>query len=370
MDEKTHHAIDELNAVHNKMKRKFQNQSQMKIDIARAKKMQDYLQLFKKIGNNDIPEEQRKDVNFQRELSLEGMEEIVKQVGTFLNIQRYKLFQNRHEWYRGEKAKLGADDIFEAELYALLIKAGEMALKDEKKDIKLGVNLIGGVAGNIKDSVNIAQSTEEIFKKMMDGVSDKDIQKFLHETEIITTPTARSAKVDVTGYNKSFDISSSIKPEWQDFIKTFQGANFSVKNYSSKTKYVNNVIHLGNTNTLKAMYGILSSLGYGEKKATHIYAHTKFSYLLGHSAAKGEGPSHILHMRFAYELTGAGLWTETDDGLQQLDEVDFFIYNDPSSDNIFVRSTKEMISQSMDYLDTSNIGDPWNSSIVILKSSF
>lgn len=370
MDEKTHRAIDELNSVHNKMKKKFQNQAQMKADVIKAQKMQTYLQLFKRVGNNSIPQEQKTDVNFQRELSLEGMEEIVKQVGSFLNIQRYGLFRNRHEWYQGKNAKLGADDIFEAELYALLLKAGEKALEDGEQDINLGVDIIGGVTGNIKNSESIFQSTEKIFQKMVDGVKDQDIQKFLHETEIISNPTARSAKVDVTGYSKSFDISSNIKPEWQDFIKTFQGAKFSVKNYSSQTKYINNVIHLGNTNTLKAMYGVLSSLGYGEKKATHIYAHTKFSYLLGYSAAKGEGPSHILHMRFAYELTGAGLWTETEQGLQQLDEVDFFIYNDPSSDNIFVKSTKEMISNSMEYLDASKIGDPWNSSIAILKSAF
>jgi hypothetical protein len=52
----------------------------------------------------------------------------------------------------------------------------------------------------------------------------------------------------------------------------------------------------------------------------------------------------------------------------KLDSADFFIYNDPASDNIYVRSTKEMIANAMNYMAT--VKDPLHSNIIILKNSF
>ena len=193
---------------------------------------------------------------------------------------------------------------------------------------------------------------------------EENVQKVMEESEITTTPIARAGKTDVTGYSKEIDISADIKPEWRNFIKTFQGANFSVKNYS---KGKNQVIHLGNTNYFKAMYGVLSSLSFDSNKAVHIYAHTRTSYLFKQSAYTDEGQAHIIHIRFVYELAGSGLY---DENMQKLDEVDFFIYNVPNNNNIFVRSVKEMIAQVQDYVQFPSIGNPWNSDIVVLKSTF
>jgi len=70
-------------------------------------------------------------------------------------------------------------------------------------------------------------------------------------------------------------------------------------------------------------------------------------------------------LRFAYELAGGGL---RDESGQKIDSADFFIYNDPASNNIYVRSTKEMIANAMNYM--GNVRDPLRSNIIILKNSF
>ena len=70
-------------------------------------------------------------------------------------------------------------------------------------------------------------------------------------------------------------------------------------------------------------------------------------------------------MRFAYELAGGGLY---DSSGNRLDSADFFIYNDPASDNIWVRSTKEMIYNITKYI--GNMSNNINSEVIILKNSF
>ena len=73
-----------------------------------------------------------------------------------------------------------------------------------------------------------------------------------------------------------------------------------------------------------------------------------------------------MHLRFAYELSGGGLYDA--DG-NRLDAADFFIYNDPTSNNIWVKSTKEMIANATDYMDKV-VRNPLTSGIVVLKQSF
>ena len=368
MDNKTHHAIDELNTVHTKMKLKYIENPRVVEDKQRAKKMEQYLRMFKQLAAHKLDESFDNKVDFQRALEIEGMQSVVNDIEKALG-SKY-LFRLGHWWNGAQEIarKTDADDVFEGQLYMLLQKAGEAALIDSNEKMELGINIVGDVKGNtVKNPALITKQINNITKKIMQSIGDETIAHAIQPSDIIKNPTWRAGKVDVTGYSKTINISSEIKPEWQEFISTFQGTNFSLKNYASNTKIPNEIIHLGNTNYFKAIYGVLGSLGFNANSSNHIYVHTRVSYLFGHTAAQGEGPEHIVHMRFAYELTGAGLYDEQG---KKLDEVDFFIYNDPASDNIFVRSVQEMIQNTFQYLDMSRIGDPWTSGIVIAKASF
>lgn len=326
--------------------------------------MELYLRAFKKLGEkNKTQQDIDQKVHFQRALEAEAMNEIVLEVNKALKTKN--LFNLGHNWSSAQQiAKTtGADDVFEAELYMLLEKAGEKALIDKNKS--LGVTLIGNLQGNV-NITNFNNFTDTIVKNLINNIDESELSKFVRPSDLTNMPIFRSAKTDVTGYSKFIDVSTDIKPEWREFISIFQGANFSLKNYASTAK--TEVIHLGNTNPFKAIYGVLTSLGFNEEESMHIYAHTRISYLLNHSVAKApDGPSHIIHMRFTYELTGSGLYDQQGN---KLDEVDFFIYNDPASENIYVKSVKEMIKNVYSYLDISKIGDPWHAGIVVPKISF
>ena len=75
--------------------------------------------------------------------------------------------------------------------------------------------------------------------------------------EFINTPTFRSGKVDVASFSGNFTFEADMKPFWKDFIRTFRGARFTVKNYGA-SKYES--IHLGNTDITKSLLGSLSDI--------------------------------------------------------------------------------------------------------------
>lgn len=359
-----HHLMTDLKQVHDILYMKYNIEQEAAVDIIRAQKMEQYLRAFKKLGNmNNI-----NNGVIKNSLEAQAIQNIAQSVGKALGIGQqkgYSLFRNAHSWYQDKKylSTWGADDVFEAELAKLLQLAGEEAV--QKKNINLGVSIIGGEAGNVSQEglKYFSDLPDTIIKKTYQKIQKKGqdiLYKSSGKSQVITTPTFKSAKVDVTGYDTNFLIEADIQPFWKDFINTFSGAKFTVKNYSSKAK--TETIHLGNTNLYKAFYGTLTEAGIDSESSAHVFYHTIHSKTLSK-----EGGEHVIHIRFAYELTGDGLY-DNDSPPHKLDAADFFIYNDPSSDNIWVRSTKAMIAEAMNYM--GNIPDPLHSSIIILKESF
>ena len=355
---KTHRAIDEINRVHAKLGKTFLQKRAISADVARAQKMQEWLYKIKNLDEKNLSDDA-----IQQNLELQGLLQIKEMAGQILGTKGSYLFKQAHFWKSAmETSKaMGAGDIAEADLYAILTAAGEFAV-NKGASANLGVALVGSASANVQ----INGALDDMVKKMLNSLGNSIENRKYFESEIINAPVARSGKADVSGYSKTINIEATIKPEWQEFIRLFQGAKFSMKNYNSKNS-TQLTIRLGQTNPFKAMYGILTALGYKQQTALHIYMHARMSYLYGGSLSNSEeGAKYIMKMRFAYELTGAGLYDATTG--ENLDAVDFLIYNDPGSDKIFVRSTKAMI-QDFDIYNASH-GDPWHSEIVILKQSF
>jgi hypothetical protein len=92
-------------------------------------------------------------------------------------------------------------------------------------------------------------------------------------------------------------------------------------------------IHLGNSLPAKAVSGALNYLGYGSEEVDSVL-------LWGSAGDSEEIKRHIYHLRYIYELTGAGL---IDANGNPSGLVDFIVYNDPSSDAIYVKSTAEIL---------------------------
>ena len=336
-----HSIYDEMRDVHTRMIAKYNIEKSAAADIRRAEKMEQYLRAFKAAGNQRNDKIQGPII---KGLEQQAMADLATQVGQALGIGQYSLFRNEHLWYKGvSQQRWGADDVFEAELQRFL----NIAVQEATGGAQQGdARLLGNLPGNIA-------------KKYLDVIA-KNGQKLAQHgssSAIVTTPTFRSGKVDVASFSGNFTFSAEMQPFWKNFINTFKGARFTVKNYSSRAS--TEVIHLGNTDITKSLIGALSDIRGVQSQAIHIFEH---------SMAFAGDPlisQHLLHLRFAYELAGGGL---RDTSGNRIDSADFFIYNDPASNDIFVRSTKEMIANAMNYMGA--VTDPLHSNIVILKNSF
>lgn len=360
-----HSLPGELGDVHARMIEAYELEQAARVDAARAKKMEQYLRAFKMLGKN----KNKNNPAYQDSLEAQAFQEVAREVGQALGIEKstgyYSLFGNVHSAYISQQKEWGADDVFEAEFVKLLELAGQKAA-NKKTEITMGVSLTGGKTANINKSglSALANLSENIARQSLEDFGSRGqglVQQHTLPSELITSPTFRSGKVDATGFNREWIIEADIKSSWQGFINAFAGATFTLKNYNSKSK--TETIHLGSSNLYKAMYGTLNGqLGYDADESAHIYYHTINFY--GKTKDEEVG-SHIIHLRFVYELTGQGLY---DMEGNRLDGADFFIYNDPVSDNIWVRSTKEMIAEIQNYI--GNVSDPLHSGIVLLKNSF
>lgn len=320
----------------------------------KALQMQMYLQYFKKIflspeqhmTNNPLLQS----LGFEEEAIKEMRSRFQQILGVTNNYNQ--IFRSEHKWYNYRK---DFDDIVEGELNALLQVMAEKATGI--KNIDLGQKIQGSESA----IVDIDTLSKELIDKLVQncGNSINSVQS----TEIIEgiKAVARSQKVDNTGYSKDLVISAKINSKFQNFIDLFSDVTFSVKNYKGNLDYN---IHLGSTNAFKAMYGALRSLDIPPAEAVHIYSHSNMSYKLRpHNIDRN---NDIFHLRFMYELMGSGLIDPQ--SKKPLKEVDFLIYNDPTSDKIFVKSTKSLIADILDdkYMKITN---PWKG-IYIAKQKF
>lgn len=340
-----------LNEVHRELIAKIQINNKAAKDRIKAQRMQAILYKLKNLS-------------FQPTDEVEGLlsdqaQQIIDESLAILNANRKgnrrlssnDLFHRVH----GTSTSYGGDDIFEEELAAALTVIEQQATG---RASNIRSRLVGGQSTNIRLSEEINKDIEKIMNQYVKGISTKINNKAGEKNKQWMRPVARSGKVDVNGLSV-VSVDAELNPLWDELYRLFSGCTFSVKNYSSYfTNSLN--IHLGNTDYYKALYGSLSDLGYDQRAADAII----YSGLKSYQSSQNKSVAlHFYHLRFIYELTGAGLY----DAEGPVSGVDFLIYNDPSSDAIFVRSTADLIAQE---LAKKHITSMPTSGIVIAKSKF
>lgn len=349
ISKQSHSSAQELSNVHKEMIAKIQ----LKKEVDEAKEMQQYLQYFKKIFYH--PEDYTSNEPILQGLGLE--EEIIKQMRTrFQQIlgvtsQYQQIFRSEHKHYQARK---DFDDIVEGELNALLQVIAEKATGIN--NVTLGQKITGSQSVNIIGDFSKI-TIDELIKSFEGKITKKTASKIIEDMKV----SARSGKIDNTGYSRELVLNATILPQFGHFINLFTGKNFSVKNYKSNNQYD---IHLGSTAVFKAMFGTLTYLGYNQEDSTHIYSHAFASWKKRPNVISRN--NDIFHLRFMYELMGGGL-IDIETG-KPLDAVDFLIYNAPDTEQIYVKSTKQLVQEIINN-KTIKIQNPWKG-IYISKLNF
>lgn len=154
-------------------------------------------------------------------------------------------------------------------------------------------------------------------------------------------------KIDVQGYE--INITGNPTPELLKIYDLLKDATFTAKNYDSiggtweqrlagigeDISY--RPLSLGESNPFRAIYSVLTDLGYEHRTAISAAYH-------GYNKIKKDNDenvsTHLYHIRLAYELMGIGLLYQG----KSYGIAKYLIYNDPSG-NIYVRSTMDILSE-------------------------
>ena len=185
----------------------------------------------------------------------------------------------------------------------------------------------------------IEQTSKSIGIKNLKLKSDQDIITF---SEI-------ERKSDNTGLHSTISMPVGINEDLANIYRILNRAKISAKNYKtvgSKGEDLSEFgIKLGTTNPFRAFYSVLSDLHYSNYNIQKTFVGLFLDY---ENNPSSEAELHFNHIRFVYELTGQGM------GLSQngKEGVNFLVYNDPTSSNVYVRSAAQMI---VDLLENKNV---------------
>lgn len=367
INDREHDAVSDFSVVHDRLSSKILLKNGATTDSMRAAEMEKYLRAIKAASNSkgNVKRSSAIAESFE-DLAYEDLVSIAEDSLKIMNKSRKSkttsvaaLFNREHSHQDSKRTSLEVDDVFEEEFYAVLQAVADKATNG--KGYELGASLTGGQLAITK---NFANMTDDLIKEYMNELY-QGLLKHNYTEEEAQTELAKmnlkpkSGKVDVTGFNLNF--TGRLDEKWEKMVQAFSGASFTLKNYTSRADVME--IHLGQTVPFKAISGALDDLGFNDNEATHIFFHGKNSYRKHGTPELG---THAYHTRLYYELTGAGLYDEEGN---PIDAADFLIYNDPYTNDIFVRSTKQIIYDLISK-EVAFKGDPFNSAITIRKSYF
>lgn len=256
-----------------------------------------------------------------------------------------------------EQGALFEED-FAAVLKSILdvIDPDNITQKLQLKDINIGsvvgttdINALSELVDTYSEAykTEILQETQSTFEKtkmkMVFGKIDTIIDK------------------NLVSLNGEVDIPAKL-------LAALSHASFTDKSYRSitykdgeKIDLGDRQIHLGNSNPYRAVLGSMRSLGFSQNIAEHVFYGGR-NILSGiDNSPPPESPVevrlHIYHLRYVYELTGAGiLYANYGNSLSQ--GAKFLVYNDPMSEVIKVVATSKIIYDLLNNKDTFN-GNPF-----------
>ena len=341
-----------LNEVHTAINAKY-NASKNN-DAINAIKLQNFFQQLK-IAAANKKENNAVIYNIFLDDLLNDIDAIAKSRNKNYNITNLFKRRGKNSQEQGMILEQELTDVIEAILEKI---SGEKVLRED-------IN-IGAKTGNVKFT-----AIDDIIYDINDNTKEELVKKLNKEKQPLYYLKNVAGKIDVKGFEVS--ITGQPTKELLDIYNLLKDATFSAKNYDSMSKEDKiqsvvegsrrgGLIHLGNSNPYRAIYGSLSSLGYENSTIDSAYYAGKNRIELYNS---NNASQHFFHLRYIYELTGAGiLYT----GGVNFGEARYLIYNDPSG-NIYVKSTSQIIADLLNDNNPPFVGSPFQS-ISISKTVF
>lgn len=319
------HVASFLNEVHSAMKAKYSTNTQKEIE--NAKKMQQFLQELKVAAAGESYENPIKGLEIDTILQ---RIDVIRKTHRRSTIKITNLFRTKgSSQYQGLAFEQDLSDMIEA-LYDMV------GINANRDDILVGAK-----------TASVGEIVERDCQKIVTDLGEAAVNELQKQKDVKWYSKKVMGKQDIRGLGYNVEFLLNPTNALEEIVSLFNFATISAKSYNSM-KYDQQInewvaaegrttIHLGKSDPYRAIYGALSSL--------HTYDNNTIvsAYYAGRNMInkKHEGViNHIYHLRYIYELTGAGLLY---DGGVSLGDVRYLIYNDPSG-GIYVKSTAEIVS--------------------------
>lgn len=312
-----------------------------------AKELQNFMILVKRTS---------KDASYANNIKDQMVRKVIESVVS-LSMQTAGIRTQSLFYYisKSRKTTWRQGDIFERQLSAVIASTIGMAAGHSRPQVKRSasaVNLGKEAAGMVDDMAKalIQNAVEQI---------DKEIDKNNKATFSQYVTVEKDAKIDVSGLRYQCTLSAEPNSYLYKIASLLQKANFTAKSYRSQSTYYDrkikeyvtkktekSTLHLGHSEAARSLLTVLSA-----NNIAHPVALSMYYYIMNTSDTVVK--QQAARLRFIYELTGYGQHYKND-AIQELFGSEFranyIIYNDPASDDIFVRSTADIIVELWDKL--------------------
>lgn len=324
-----------LQDVHDTMKMRYSPSGVLAKDISQAQILTNFLQVLKERAYN------YNNINKAEKIQNDMYDMILDNIKLPNNRTLHNLFR------RIGKINKVTGQYFEDDLAAVVASIVNLANPDKHYTYK---NFsFGNIAGTT--DIDLLKETEE----EMDDYVEELVYTTQEELEK-NKPGFVLGKIDTAVKEKIINLNAEIDiPE--ALLDALSNATFTDKSYRSvgwdKTlgKQVDlgdRIIHFGNSNPYRAVLGSMSMLGFTKEQSMYVfYGGRNISF------GKDTDPPiedsdyvniHIYHLRYLYELTGAGILYKNYGG-DFSQGAKFLVYNDPNSAEILCVATSQIIAQ-------------------------
>lgn len=340
-----------LDQVHKRMRRQYFPSGQLNEDKKNARILQDFLYQIKQHAM--ARDTDNSAIKVQKDIYDLILDNVVLPNGRSIS----KLFTRV-----GKYGKI-TGQYFEDDFAALLASVVNLTQSREDK-VSIENFSLGDVAGTTSAKVLEQATNDEIknYVKTLQNVTQEELKK--------NNPGFVLGKIDTFVDGEILNMNASIEFP-PGVLEALSNATFSDKAYRSKKwdKTTNQLIqvgekfiHLGNSNPYRAVLGVMSNLGFSEKQSQYVFYGGRNIFQGLDTDPPPEQPDyvrqHIYHIRYVYELTGAGILYK-DYGSNFASGAKYLVYNDPDSDLITVVATAEIIQDLLEGNEANYPDDPY-----------
>ena len=323
-----------LQDVHDAMKAKYITSPIIAQDIQQAQVLTNFLSILKERAYN------RRDTSPAERIQEDIYDLILDGIQLPNRRTVHNLFRRTGKFSQQQGA------MFEDDFAAVILSVMNLANPDNKRNRSAIKSInIGSVTGTTDSA--LFEAVEEEVNYYTESLAE-EVKKEMDSKKVGFV----FGKIDTLVQGKIVNVNGSVEFP-PGVLEALSNASFTDKSYRSisyrdgqKIDLGDRQITLGNSDPYRAVMGSMRALGFDRVAAQYIYYGGRNIVSGKDSNGDKESPSfvgmHIYHLRYMYELTGAGILYH-DYGSELSSGAKFMVYNDPMSTDIVVVPTSKII---------------------------